>query len=124
MADEVIQKNGECAKAWFWRGKAKLEMGKLSGSKEDLLKAAKLAPQDGQVRNILQTIKEKIHEEDLQTRSIWQGLFQNSDPRVASPSGPSSSQKVVGRVWPSQSFIILAVCVVLAAIFIARTYND
>ncbi len=124
LADEVIKKNGECAKAWFWRGKAKLEMGKLSGAKEDLLKAAKLAPQDGQVRSVLQIIKEKIHEEDLQTRPMWKGLFQSSDPSVASSSSAPPSLNMLKSVWSPQSFIIVAICVVWAAIHTARISKD
>ncbi len=116
LADEVIVKSAECAKAWFWKGKARMEMGNLSGAKEDLLKAAKLAPQDRQVRLTLQGVKEKIREEDMLTRSTWLDLFQKSP--LTSSSSPSSSQNV-DRAWPSQRFIILTVCVAVVSIFIS-----
>ncbi len=119
LADEVIEKNAEYAKAWFWKGKAKIEMGNLRGAKEDLLKAAKLAPQDRQVRLTLQGVKEKTREEDMLTRSTWLGLLQKSP--MTSPSSPSSSQNV-DRVWPSQRFII-TICVAVVSIFISWILN-
>ncbi len=121
LADEVLQKNAECAKAWFWRGKAKMELGKLSGAKEDLIKAEKLAPQDKLVMITLQRVKVMIREENLQTGSIWQDLFQKS-PMPSPPLGHLPSEKV-HVVWTSQRFIVLAACGIVAAIFIAWVFN-
>ncbi len=119
LAYEVIEKNPECAKAWFWKGNARMEMGNFIGAKEDLLIAAKHSPQDRQIRLTLQGVKEKIREEDKITKSTWLDLFQKH-PMASSPS-PSSSQSV-GRAWPEITTLTLAVCVAVMAIWISLSY--
>eukprot|EP01048_Picozoa_sp_COSAG05_P014099 COSAG05_NODE_1566_length_4539_cov_2.142342_3_plen_419_part_00 len=58
-AGAAIQRDPKCAKAWFRRGIARAGHGQDEEAHEDLLRAARLAPNDKAIRRELKTVKER-----------------------------------------------------------------
>ncbi|CAN0156239.1 unnamed protein product [Scytosiphon promiscuus] len=84
-AGQAIKLDATCAKAWFWRGKAKMDAGDLEGSSTDLQEAAKLAPGDKAVRLALKSLSIKQKEVEAARRSLWGGMFKGAAAKNPAP---------------------------------------
>eukprot|EP00903_Cladosiphon_okamuranus_P018678 g17192.t1 len=76
-AGQAIELDSTCAKAYFWRGKARMDAGDLDGSATDLQQAAKLAPEDQAkpIRFALKSLRIKQKEAKDARRRLWGGMF-------------------------------------------------
>eukprot|EP00904_Undaria_pinnatifida_P013918 jgi/Undpi1/9657/HiC_scaffold_27.g12113.m1 len=85
FAGQAIELDAECTKAWFWRGKAKMDEGDLDGSASDLAEAARLAPSDKSIRLAMTSLKMKQKELNAARRRLWGGVFKRGDAAGPAP---------------------------------------
>eukprot|EP00752_Nemacystus_decipiens_P003410 g3156.t1 len=86
-AGQAIELDSTCAKAWFWRGKARMDAGDLDGSATDLQEAAKLAPDDQAkpIRFALKSLRIKQKEAKAARRRLWGGMFKGGAGSTPAP---------------------------------------
>jgi len=65
----------ENAKALYRRGLARSRLGQLDESKQDLVAAAKLEPNNKDIRREIQVVKEKLENSNKKLKAAFGGLF-------------------------------------------------
>ncbi|CEM13056.1 unnamed protein product [Vitrella brassicaformis CCMP3155] len=72
---EVLKLDPRCAKALFRRGRANTEFGAIEEGRRDLLEAAKLEPQNAEIRRELENCKRRLREAESRQKDFFSRML-------------------------------------------------
>ncbi|CAM9227787.1 unnamed protein product [Phaeothamnion confervicola] len=87
LAKRATECDRQCAKAWFWRGRARTEAGVLDGAEGDLREALRLSPDDRAIRVAISTLRIKKMQQQKATRAMWRNVFGSGSAATSDVGG-------------------------------------
>eukprot|EP00871_Galdieria_phlegrea_P005712 jgi/Galph1/628/GphlegSOOS_G5428.1 len=75
-ASSTLKLDRNNVKALFCRGRARMKLGDFQGAKEDLMQAAKLQPQNKDIRNELEELQKRMVKYGKQEKATYRAMFE------------------------------------------------